>query len=156
MLGAESGGGGLMNREILFKGKHKFSDEWVVGSLLVHPYRKVCHSIFVPEKEEQKTDGIYTVYIEYPVFPDSVGQFPGLVDKNGDKVFEGDILKYTFEDEGETSECFAEVIFYRNGWAIRENGYEPDELFAQAMEIFEIAGNVFDSPELLKKAEEKH
>ena len=54
MLGAESGGGSLMKREILFKGKHKFSDEWVLGNLLVHPGQKVCDEIFVAFEESRR------------------------------------------------------------------------------------------------------
>ncbi len=72
-----------MNREILFRGKRLDNGEWVYGDLVTkYPHHK---GLTIVENGR--------VYHE--VDPETVGQYLGIADKNGDKVFQGDILKYT-------------------------------------------------------------
>ena len=148
-----------MNREILFRGKRTDNGEWVEGHLIVYPKTKRT-KIMVWEWADLEFNAI-------EVRPETVGQFTGLTDKNGKKVFEGDILK--FPDTNAEYEWIGKVEFgnpnseYNWGFQlVYVSGTEPntDILLWFDMEetgaFSEVVGNIHDNPELLTMAAKKY
>ena len=136
-------------REILFRGKRVDNGEWVEGSLLKGKKGDADCAIIVPEKELQAIGLDFCGECNRPydksfeVFPETVGQFTGLTDKNGKKIFEGDIIRSNSERgyiEYYPNDCAFDVVddhgFY---WLISE------------MSNIEVIGNIHDNPELLEE-----
>ena len=83
----------------------------------------------------------------YDVTPDTVGQYTGLRDKNGERVFEGDILRFTNSD-GETS--IYDVFWGYHRWLTRMHDVytaDPDDLDEVFCNSAEIIGNIHDNPD---------
>ena len=133
-------------REILFRGKRKDNGEWVEGAFCpksgdgLHDPLVDRPSII---KLDEPNDGFW-----FDVDPDTVGQYTGLQDKNGKRIFEGDIVTFktsmsTFKPhyvrwkEGEARF----VVTGKDG----VRSYPMDSSFE-----YEVIGNIHDNPELLK------
>lgn len=133
-------------REILFRGKRKDNGEWVVGDSLVHSmYKKGDVRI-----------GVIEGLAIYSVIPESVSEFTGLTDKNGTKIFEGDIGRYKQRDgakiNGNPMICIGEVVYNEKTASFAVDS--KDEIGAKNYDYFpikdfEIIGNMHDNPELL-------
>lgn len=128
-------------RKILFRGAQKVDGSkslyWYEGSLVSE---KDCYT------------GEVEYYIEnengsFLVIPETVGQYTGLKDKNGTKIFEGDIVKYRND--------FPCKIYYINSQFVMmwENCYRSlEQVYDDEIEVI---GNIYDTPELLKEAEQE-
>lgn len=128
-------------REILFRGRMTASGEWAYGNLDIKPGGRIA--IITPDDTPIGKYG--------QVDPATVGQYTGLTDKNGVKIFEGDVLRY-----GET---IHRVVFeQRNGTAYFGLVYGPQETLPfghyQDLRQLEVIGNIHDNPELLKEVAE--
>ena len=128
-------------REILFRGRRVDNGEWETGSLV---YARMGTS------EEQASIADKMTAYHTPVIPETVGQYIGLCDKNGTKIFEGDILSAHLDDDYPENETMLEVVWYNNGW-YGKSGKLFDDFDNGFEKYFEVIGNIFDNPELLKK-----
>ena len=128
----------------IFRGKRKDNGEWVERYYLcLHQDTDTDLHIIVDER------GKYN-----PVVPETVGEFTGLLDKNGKKIFEGDILKIS-EGSDEDDYVIKKVYSYRGVLCV--DYWTPDWDFnALAFFdndngfVFEIVGNIHDNPELVE------
>ena len=140
-------------REILFRGKCKTDNEWLYGFPYVTRKNAVKINWYCSEFGSMRTD---------EVIPETVGQYTGLTDKNGKKIFEGDIISIPFEEdrypyeENVTYYENAEVYFdtERYGWYVRY--FDDDSLSLCEYDDCDITviGNIHDNPELLKVGDE--
>lgn len=121
-------------REILFRGK-KDNGEWVEGNYgffkSTNGKEKLCH-ITTEEGRAIRVDG------------NTVGQYTGLTDKNGKKIFEGDILKI---DGSIYCVKFHNGTF---GVVVKNGGYAGaiPKVANYVQDFVEIIGNIYDNPEL--------
>ena len=132
-----------MNREILFRGKRCSDGKWVYGFYVESKYSWQGHK---PHKSWIVSDaisngGFFNILGRYAVKDDTVGEFTGMRDMHGRKIFEGDIMR--------TNGCegFFEVIYDAPDFYLKKNssGYR----FLNHPEKFEVIGNINDNIELL-------
>ena len=127
-------------REILFRGKRTDNGEWVEG-WYEPPVKWGGHSF-----------GTTIAYIcsegyldDAEVDPTTVGQYTGLQDKNGKRIFEGDIIK--------TRHGIRRIVFEDGVFGARANAQLFAELRQYKRELkgdWEVIGNIHDNPELVK------
>lgn len=150
-----------MNREILFRGKRKDAPhQWIAGDL-----NHIDGNVYIfdrdPNSDLNSPDW-------YEVNPETVGQFTGLLDKEGNKIFEGDICSVIFTPQntsyhGNFPNQYArkvEIRFIGYGFkalnistksARNSRNWKAKSIGAIEFSEFEVIGNIFDHPHLLNK-----
>ena len=106
-------------REILFRGKQRDNGEWFYGDLI-----HLNHCVSIRSKDCARS-----------VVPETVGQFTGLLDKNGNKIFEGDIVKH----EGKIYE-----MKYLEKYARFAPTNKSTVFMVCAFNHLEVIGNIYD------------
>lgn len=144
-------------REILFRGKRIDNGEFVTGSFCMdalEQFNGLCG-----------VDGFIRLYDKdsgkmqmYEVDRETVGQFTGLIDKNGKKIFEGDIVRYSeMLLLGEEYEHKDPVLYLEGGFTVGVyflNHWLRDIADGNVqLEGIELIGNIHDIPVLLKKVD---
>lgn len=124
-------------REILFRAQDIKTKEWRYGFLT-----KMWGEYHIVDENNENS--------AYEVIPETVGQFTGLTDKNGKKVFEGDVVEYA-------GSC-GEIVFVerRGSFMSREKDMNCEWLSTlprYGTGIMEIIGNIYDNKEILEGKE---
>jgi uncharacterized phage protein (TIGR01671 family) len=130
-------------REILFRGKRIDNGEWVEGAYYHQTefYGDSFDGHYIITTTDELEDNMMDVC---RVIPETVGQYTGLTDKNGTKIFEGDIVKWSWDTVFQVvyDDCYLGFIAKeKTGYHICLDNYGLNKI--------EVIGNVHDNPELL-------
>ena len=145
-------------REVIFRGKRTDNGEWIEGSLLGIDWCDKPSTYSIAPNTP--------VSVFYSVIPETVGQYTGLTDKNGVRIFEGDIVRATIEraercqspriENGVIGyDCIGMIglILYKdkNGENVWSDFFNELSLSGLIEDYyFEIIGNIHDNPDIIK------
>lgn len=140
-------------REILFKAKRIDNGEWIEGNLIdldsdsgycyiAAPYRKAS---------TLPINFLITGRMEL-VDSKTICQFTGLCDKNGNRIWENDILMAHLDESYPEDAAYEAIQWGMAGWVTREAGsIDRQYLDKFDLEHYEVVGNIFDNPDLLRE-----
>lgn len=132
-------------REILFRAKHYRTKQWVYGIPFKNPLRgreDVYYPQIIPE-----VHGVHSTVNSCSIIKETIGQFTGLFDKNGVRIFEGDIVYVPDEEEAGAvawDDESARFTIELPGLLIDFDNYSAIHM--------EVIGNIYDNPGLAKDA----
>ena len=130
----------------LFRGKKSDDSEWAYGAFMISGDEYRIATSYLKDSEED----LPIMTAAYIVDPHTVGQYIGLLDKNKEEAFEGDIYKI--------GERLYKIVYDVNqacycGLRIDANDPHKWGITYDLMKNAEIVGNIYDNPELLEKTE---
>lgn len=136
-------------REILFKAKRIDNGEWVEGYYSPHPNPFsgfLKDFIFAPYYDEEEECGYDN---GYQIDVNTLCQYTGLTDKNGNKIWENDVVRCNYNNYGEKGIYVGKVIFREDTCTfVVTDGKSTDyEWWGEEKEVI---GNIFDNTELIR------
>lgn len=138
-------------REILFRAKEKHRNKWCYGIPITeeHNTYKTGEFVMADAVNYDELDNFEASYYFVPIKKETIGQYTGLNDKNGKRIFEGDIvMKRTYHGKKPMKVVFSFGCFhcgFGGGSSTPSHPYTLDD------GQIEVIGNIHDNPELLKE-----
>ena len=130
--------------------EHAFNNVWVEGDLVVSRDKYYIH----PRANAfQVTNELSKLIVLHEIIPETIGQYTGLTDKNGKKIFEGDIVKFRIETLTKMWDTIGVVKYYNASYGIAYKNNQHFLAFNNAstnVRWYEIIGNIYDNKELLE------
>ena len=144
-----------MSREILFKAKRKNwrefpKEEWWVEGSYHHQtdyYGESCDKHYIIDGTETDMEGYGG---HYEIDPETLCQYTGMVDRNGKRIWENDIVKH------EVSDTIGTVKWYQEdyvGWCVDDVMIDEQQFTDEMWNECEVIGNAFDDKHLLDKTD---
>lgn len=147
-----------MDRIIKFRGKSIYDEEWLYGSLV--KIEKDRYAVIPPLNDIEIGESIGM----YEVCTETIGQFTGLLDKNGEEIYEGDIVEQIVAD-GYDYGFIGEVSFDNGVFGIKHKTYKgcivsrfvyssdwnDGHAHGTVLYEYEIKGNIYDHSQLIKE-----
>lgn len=133
-------------RDILFRGKQTNDGEWTYGFYVHVPYGRFGKD----EHLIQTISANGRFGLLHDVIPETVGQYTGLTDINGEKIFEGDRVKnlpVVHDEEAQIKSEIFNVEFRKGCWIINSDSWDFLETNAKGLEVI---GNIYDKEEQTK------
>ena len=127
-------------REILFRGKRADNGEWVYGSLITE------RNMFDGNLMTMHIQDIEEPYDDNLIDDETVGQFTGLTDKNGTKIFEGDIIR---DADGDV--MIVKWLTEGATFVLEPKPYVSVHFYSTLPSEIEVIGNIHDNSELLNE-----
>ncbi|HCJ4349383.1 TPA: hypothetical protein NR332_002895 [Listeria innocua] len=147
-------------REIEFRGKRIDNGEWVYGNLM--QFEDSATFIFADERKGASTltYAHFIINNMHAIDEKTVGQYTGLKDKNGKKIFEGDIVAFSEDDFhvfNSQVEYFSEDGYPAFDIKVPSTYYFDSNVFSEVsmsgLYEIEVIGNIHENPELMEVAE---
>lgn len=132
-------------REILFRGKRADNNAWIYGSLTQFYSDGIAYICGQRDEVDPVTLGVIPSQdYELEVYFKTVGQMTGIEDKNGNMIFEGDIVRWKVG----SIKCVGQVVYGTGEWLKGWPEHNMQSLRTY-MASTEVIGNVHDNPELM-------
>lgn len=132
-------------REILFKAKRIDNGKWVEGCLVIDHSRS---NLFEYRMQPVESGVLYAP----PINPETLCQYTGLTDKNGNRIWENDILIAHLDESYPEDVTYETIEWGMSGRVTREAGSTDRQYLDKFdLEHYEVVGNIFDNKELLQE-----
>ena len=144
-----------INRDIEFRGKDLLG-KWRYGDLVQEIWKSALNT-------NQKAYMIKKGKIATTVLEETIGQYTGLKDENGKKIFEGDIIEFSYDlfvGNFDTFIAKGKVVFEEGAFYVKcfenERGTKDETylLYSINIDTIEVIGNIYDNSELLEVEDE--
>lgn len=142
-------------REILFRGKRIDNGEWIRGDLITTPFirnttqQNIIYILDVTKADYDCFEDLVEDNGIFEVDPETVCQYTGLSDRNGKRIFEGDVVRnfLCIDDHNEPLYEYGKVVYIPE--RISFEIWDDDNNQITTTAGLEVIGNIFDNPELI-------